>query len=298
VNTKKQARAAAAPGPAEIARRFGPAIAPVTISRVPIFAPVDRRPTRETTVAVETPWGRVQVTGHLGQRHRQLLDAAVAAAVAISDAGDGGARILFGAYRVMRLMGSRSWDYRWLEALMSDLRRAEVRIEEVGHAFPLIVTGILTSYGRVPAPLARRRQPRRPGAQVSHRPDAASPELIQITISPAWWAMWADRPVAHYARYLRGIAAMGAVAQAVARLALTQQWGWRMRIDNALRAVGGWDDGHTPSARQRRHHARVSLARDTAALAGLGIQLDGDTLAYTPVSGVWVSVPPDPDPRT
>jgi hypothetical protein len=103
-------------------------------------------------------------------------------------------------------------------------------------------------------------------------------------------AIWADRPVAHYFRPLQAIAAMGGVAQAVARLAITKRPGWRMRIENVLRAVGAWDDAHTPSARQRRHHARVSLGLDTVGLGELGIQLTADTLEYTPVAGVWVSV--------
>jgi len=52
--------------PATIVRRYGPAIAPVVISRLPVFAPVNLRPARETTATVRTAWGRVRVTGRLG----------------------------------------------------------------------------------------------------------------------------------------------------------------------------------------------------------------------------------------
>lgn len=284
---------ATAPDPAKIARRFGPPVAPVTISRLPIFAPVARRPARESTAAVVTPWGRVQVTGRLSQHHRQLLDAAVASAVSITPAGDGGAQLLVEPYQIMRLMNSRSWDYRWLEALLSDLRRAEVKIEETGHQFPLLVTGILASYGRVPGGEKHLR-----GIRMSHRSRSdESLDLIQITISAAWWQLWGDRPVAYYAHHLAAISRMGAVAQSVARLALTQQRGWRIGVDRALRAIGAWDDRHTPSARQRRHHARTSLATDAEALAAIGVRLTDDLIEYAPPGDVWVSVPPPPEPE-
>ena len=285
---------ATAPDLAEIVRRFGPGIAPVTISRLPVFAPVGRRPARESTATVETPWGRVQVTGRLSQHHRQLLDAAVATAVAIRLTEDGGVHLVIEPYQIMRLMDSRSWDYRWLEGLLADLRRAEVRIEENGHEFPLLVTGILTSFGRVPREKENRGGI---GRRVSHRSDPGSEDLIQLTISGAWWGMWRDRPVAHYARHLAVIGRMGTVGQAVARLAVTQPRGWRIGIDRALAAVGAWDDGHTPSARQRRHHARTALTADAEALAGIGVRLADGQIEYVPPGDVWVSVPPPAEPR-
>lgn len=270
----------------DVVERYGPALAPVIISRLPVFAPVERRGRIERTVTVTTAWGEVSVTGRLTQLHRSLLDAAIATALpdASHPTEDGGVTLVCDPYRLCRMMGTSTWDYEWLESLLRDLRRAEVRIMENGYSFPLVVTGILTTFGRYD------RQKRLYPGRLSHRKDDRR-DMILLTISAPWWSMWSGQALSHYKQVLPQIGRLSGLGQAVARLALTQQTGWRIAVNHALQAVGAIDDGKDAAARMRRMRARRELLQDRDGLADLGIDITGDTIVYHPSARTYISVP-------
>lgn len=273
------------PSPAEVAAQYGPPIAPVVVSRVPVFAPTERRTRTERVWHGETPWGSVAVTGCLTQLHRHLLDCAVATALEATPTDDGGITLIVDPHELMTLRGSTSWDYRWLEALLEDLRRASVRLTDRDGEFPRQVVGIVTRYGRYD------RQRRLAPGRVSHRADGRR-DMLAVTISGAWWGMWGDRPTAHYAAHLRAIATLSPIGQAVARLALSQRDGWRIGIDGALQAVGAWGDGDGHTAHKARQRARRPLGDDADRLGALGVHV-GRMIEYRRTPDVWVSIPPE-----
>ena len=283
------AKSAMLPTRKEVINRYGPPLAPVVISRLPVFAPVDRRKPVERTVSQKKPWGEVSVTGRLTQLHRSLLDAAIATALKWRATEDGGVLLVCDPYRIKRLMVTKSWDYRWLESLLEDLRRARVRILENGHEFPLVVTGVVTSYGR----FAKQRllQPGR----LSHRSDDRR-DMIYLMISAEWWSMWRDQVLVHYAEVLPEIGRLSGLGQAVVRLCLTQQPGWHIGVDHVLRAVGAIVAGAVgPAARKRRQRARWDLRADAEGLRRVGVEVEGDTITYHPPAGTYISVPARPE---
>lgn len=276
------------PSPAEVAAQYGPPVAPVIVSRVPVFAPTERRTRAERVWHGETPWGSVTVTGCLTQLHRHLLDCAVATALEATPTEEGGVTLIVDPHEMMTWRGSTSWDYRWLEALLEDLRRASVRISDRADGFPVQVTGIVTRYGRYD------RQRRLARGRISHRDDGRR-DMLAITISGAWWRMWADRPTAHYAAHLRTIAALSPIGQAIARLCLGQRDGWCIGMDRALQSVGAWSDAMGATPHKARQRARRALAEDAGQLAGMGIVLDltRRTIAFRRPPDVWISIPPN-----
>lgn len=250
-----------------------------------MFAPVERRGTAERTITATTSWGEVSIVGRLTQLHRQLLDAAIATALLADPSEDGGMRLVVDPYRICRAMGTSTWDYGWLESLLRDLRRAEVRIVERGHQFPLVVTGILVAYGRYD------RQKRLHPGRLTHRGDDRR-DMIYLTLSAPWWAMWRTQALVHYATVLPQIGRLSGVGQAVARLCLTQQAGWHISVDRVLQVVGAITDGPGTAARKRRSRARQEILGDHEGLAQLGITITDGTLTYRPPRGTYVSVPP------
>lgn len=269
--------------PQNIETRWGPPLAPVTISRLPVFAPRRRRDRQERSVTIPTPWGTVTVTGRLTQIHRHLLDCALATAIGTEELGGGAMRLVVDPYTLTRAMGTSTWDYNWLEGLLRDLRRAEVRIVEHGHAFPLAVSGILNDFGRYD-----RQKRLRPGL-VSHRPDDRR-DMIYLVASAAWWSMWQDRPLAHYRDLLPALGHLTGLSQAIARLCLTQRDGWKIGVAKALAVVGAWadtNDAHSPEARRNRR-LKATLQAEADPLARLGITLDGEVLTYHRPRGAFV----------
>ena len=273
--------------PEHAAARYGPPLAPVILSRVPVFAPVDSR-NRAPDVAIwETSWGQVEVRGgRLTQVHRRLMDAAVAthlrAELVPHPTQPPGMMLVGDPYQITHTMGTSTWDYRWLEGLLRDLRRAEVVIREKHRPIPTSVTGILADFGRYDT---KRRLH---SGRLSHRDDELR-DMIYLTISGPWWALWADRPVAHYRDLLHGISRLKPASQAVARLCLTQADGWHITVDNALRTVGAWDTARTDTAAQRRKRWRRTIRRDAERLREIGIHLDSrDLLTYHRPPSVYV----------
>lgn len=275
---------------AAAAKRFGRPLAPVAISRVPVFAPTKHRPPERTWELV-TPWGRVRVQGRLCQTHRQLLDAAVACHTASLDDPLGGKILTVDPYRLMRTMGTRSRNHVWIAELLDDLAQAKVEIRDTSGNL-VVSSHIVQEFGRWD-----RRRIAVPAwqAPLLGREDR---DLLYVALSGPWWALWGRQPAAHYAAHLPALGKLSGVGQAVARLCFTQPAGWQIREDKLLAAVGV-TTGAGGVERKARATARAALRADAEGLEHMGITCQqGGLWRYRPVAGaVYVSPPPGQGPE-
>ena len=230
-----------------------------TQGRVMLYQP-SQRPERRTGDWQATAWGRVRVTGRLGQRHADVVEAVCSTALARREIEDGGVELLVDPHQVRRAIagGQGQYSSEQLHVLLADLRGAVIEIEtpamvEQGQR---IIGGLIDHW--VPSSRAVT-DPLSGGVRQLWRVRLGVALAALIRADAAIW-----RDPAPVARLGSG------VSQAVARHVLTHSsaplGGWR--VDGLLDAVG-----IEPSDRR---NARRRLRQDAAGLAVLGIEIDGD----------------------
>ena len=244
--------------------RRGRALVPAstrTQSRVMLYQP-SQRPQRRAGDWQMTAWGRVRVTGRLGQRHADVVEAICATALARREIEDGGVELLVDPHQVRRAIagGRGQYSSEQLHVLLADLRGAVVEIEtpELAAAGQRIIGGLLDHWI--------------PSSRVVADPLAGSTrQLWRVRLGVALAALIrADQAIW---RDPAPIARLGSgVSQAVARHVLTHsaapRGGWR--LDGLLDAVGARAGGRA------RREARMAVRGDAAGLAALGISVRGD----------------------
>lgn len=209
---------------------------PQIASRVPIFAPT-RRATERISERVETAWGCAVISGRLGQRHRDVLDAISFTMSHWKETGDGGVMVFVDPAHLRTALGREKYTYRQILDILRDLRKATIVLRD--HATKRVIETspvLVVEYGDE----IERSEDRRLQGRIR--------EWI-ITISSAWVQLYATP---HYyppavLRLKRG------VSQAVVRLMLSHKPGATYRIDTALDAVG------VPATGQARRDARRRL---------------------------------------
>ena len=226
-------------------------------SRVPIFSPT-RRPTKRVQCAVETAWGRVRVTGRLGQRHRDLLDALDDSTLQKVTTTDGCQHRLVDPHKLRAILGRKGGRAAagMVEGLVKDLTEALLQIDTtsglhiLGHIFDE----------------ARWHEGAGPGEAARFGRDAR--RLYRLKMGAAWCQFIQKDLQFSYDRKLIGALQYG-VSQAVARLLLTHRGCTRVEVDTALEQVGVG-----PGERQPLWDARRRLAGDREGLLGLGIVIN------------------------
>ena len=232
-----------------------------TQGRVRLYQP-SQRPERRAGDWQVTAWGRVRVTGRLGQRHADVVEAVCSTALARREIEDGGVELLVDPHQVRRAVagGHGQYSNEQLHVLLADLRGAVIEIEtpELAATGQRIIGGLLDHW--IPSSRAVTDPLTRSTRQLWRvRLGVALAALIR-----ADQAIWRDpAPIA---------ALHSGVSQAVARHVLTHsaapRGGWK--LDGLLDAVGARAGGRA------RREARMAVRGDAAGLAALGIRVLGD----------------------
>jgi hypothetical protein len=239
----------------------GNAVTPTSTTaqaRVVLYQPSQRPRLREGDWA-ETSFGRCRVTGRLGQRHCDLVEAILYCAERRRDVSDGGVELLVDPARVRKTLSDSRYSFTQIEKLLAELRAATIVIETPQFDFP-IIGGLIDHV--IPSPMTRP-DPLTGGERNMWRVrlGVALVMLLEHDLS----LYYDPAPIA---RLQHGI------SQAVARHILTHKiepmGGWY--LDTAIAAVAGKTTG------QAIRDARRRLKDDAEELRVMGLILDGDRI--------------------
>jgi hypothetical protein len=219
-----------------------------------------RRPKRLNKHEIATPWGRVRVSGRLGQQHADVFEAICYEREKKAVMEDGRIKLLVDPYRVMKRARVRSWEQ--FNDIVHELREATIEIMEPVH---LACVGGLIDH----ADKAMKAD----GTPITrHNPLTGGERYMwRVEIGKAFCKLvagdvWVGYDPAAIAALDHGI------SQAVARHVLSHQTqpvgGWR--LDTLIEAVSG------PLDSVAMRHRRRELREDAEALRGVGIVIDGE----------------------
>ncbi|WP_131111332.1 hypothetical protein [Sulfuricystis thermophila] len=226
--------------------------------RLRLFQPTRRpRPLRDVEIA--TPWGRLIITGRLGQSHADVMDAICYHAERRVDMNDGRIKLLVDPARVRRAcrLGGEQ-----LEKIARELREATIQIKEPQEIACIggLVDHIDTALRADGSPITRHN-PLRGGERELWRVELGK-ALCKLIARDAWVG-YDPAPIA---RLQHGI------SQAVARHVLSHKTapagGWR--LDTLIAAAAGEVGG------QALWDKRRELRADAGGLAAVGVLLDGE----------------------
>jgi len=96
-------------------------------SRVVLYQP-SQRPTLRTGEWMETSYGRCRVTGRLGQRHADVLEAIMYCAEKTRTVSDGGVELLVDPAQIRKTLSDSRYSFKQIEKLIVDLRVATITI--------------------------------------------------------------------------------------------------------------------------------------------------------------------------
>jgi len=223
-------------------------------SRVALYQP-SQRPTLRTGEWVETSYGRCRVTGRLGQRHADAVDAIMYCAEKMR-AASGGVELLVDPARVRRTLSDSVYSHEQLWVLLKECMSAVIEIKTpkmraMGHLIDSVTESAVTR----PNPLDG---------------GAGTRTMWQVRLGEAFVMMLKDDLKLYYdpapiARLKCGI------SQAVARHILSHstepRGGWH--VDTLITAVTG-EVGSTAMRNARRY-----LQEDAEELRALGITFAG-----------------------
>lgn len=241
--------------------KSGNTVAPTSTAaqaRVRLYQP-SQRPEIRRDEWLETSFGRCKVSGRLGQRHADVVEAILYCAEKRRDVSDGGVELLVDPARVRKTLSDSRYSFAQIEKLLAELRSVTVTIETPRFDFP-IIGGLIDHV--IPSPMTRR-DPLTGGERNLWRVrlGVALVMLLEHDLS----LYYDPAPIA---RLQHGI------SQAVARHILSHKTeptgGWY--LDTTIKAVAG----EMPSEAMRK--ARLRLKEDAEALKALGIEIDGDRI--------------------
>ena len=224
--------------------------------RIPIFSPT-RRPQSVSSWRVETPWGWAQITGRLGQQHRDLLDAARMVAEREEWTFDGQMHLLVDPAKLRAVMGGDGVNWPLLMTWFVDLMRTivdfHVNSQDI-NGFGGLVSGVVEAK-------TDQHPSTRPGAWAEGR------RFIKISFGDGWSKLLADDCVMKYPlRHVVGL--KHGFSQAVARYCLSHT----QTRDTVAGLAQKLDAGGRLRVR------RSELSADASGLASLGIIIDGDKI--------------------
>ncbi len=241
----------------------GPVVAPVHISRVPVFEPTFKRPYRSENEEFRTSRGVVRVNGKLTATHRKILDAIFAEALHTEDMGeDGPMVVVVDPFSVAKTAGVSRHHPKWLRGKLDEMQSATVELTRLKNGIPgdrfwgQIISEVRESDDfRVALP---------GGAFVGDR------ALWEVTISAVWMRLYDTDLVVRYALLLPEINQLAHGATHAFALHVLSHRRHTRYIDDILRDVGALRDGMTRVAQEA---VRQSIREEAAALKRLGIHL-------------------------
>ncbi|OIQ91717.1 hypothetical protein GALL_263480 [mine drainage metagenome] len=247
-------------------------------ARVRLFQPT-QRPTPRNGEWITTAWGRCSVTGRLGQRHADLLEAIQFCAERREDEPSGMIRLLVDPARVRKVMSDARYSQKQIWVLLREMRAVTIEIDTQERR---IMGGVINE-----AEYTRKITRRDPFTGEARR-------LWVVWLGKAWAEIMRLDKALNYdptpiVRLEHGI------SQAVARLLITHSvdrqpnGGWK--IDTVIEATAG------DLCDQALRDARRRLRADAQGLAAIGIRIDGDRIrrvAHPPTETAQsVAHPPD-----
>lgn len=226
-------------------------------ARVVLFQP-SQRPRDRRGSWVQTQYGRCRVTGRLGQRHADVLEAMLYVAERRRDTDDGGVELLVDPAALRRMLSDHQYSYSGIQDLTAELRAASIEIvtPEMEASGDRIIGGLIDH--AVPSPRTRR-DPLTGGERNLWRVrlGVALVTLLDHDLN----LYYQPAPIA---RLRHGI------SQAVARHILTHKnqpnGGWH--IDTLIRAVSGEN-----ANKKAIHNGRYRLRQDADLLDEIGIDI-------------------------
>ena len=226
------------------------------LARLPVFQPTQRATSRVDDARTNA-WGSVCVSGRLGQRHADVLEAILFHAQATHEGADGTLHVLVDPARVRRTLSDAGHDSKRIRAWIEELINARVNVS----APRLALEGTLLS-GLRETDKATRRNPLTGGER----------RLWVVTLGPLLVKLIAADPIKRYHDPRHVACLIHGVSQAAARHVLTHRQeppgGWT--LDGLIGIVAGDLTGHVLRDRRR------DLRADAEGLARLGIQVTGD----------------------
>ena len=259
----------------------GPAIAPVIVSRIPVFQPKFKN-LNTGTWTWETAWGTVTVSGRLGALHRKVLDAIFAEPIKTKRIKESGAQMMvIDPYQVEKLAGVAHHP-QWLKTILRDMQQANVTIINK-------ITGV-QYWGHIISDIWLSQHPAEmPGGALT-----GQRALFVVTISPGWMQIYDTSIVMKYRNVLPVLASLESGATYAMILHVLTHSGGCFAVDDVLQTVGvPW-----PSMSRQRRHAILREVRDAdPQLQKLGMELyiqsDGRLMvSYHPTGDITFANPP------
>ncbi|MDY0311189.1 MAG: hypothetical protein RBR20_03610 [Desulfobacterales bacterium] len=233
----------------------------VAQARVMLYQ-ASQRPCRREGEWLNTSFGRCRVTGRLGQRHADLVEAVLYCAERRREVSDGGVELLVDPARLRKTLSDSRYSMTQIKKLLADLRAAVVEIEtpELMRSGERIIGGLIDHV--IPS-LMTRSNPLTGGKRY----------LWQVRLGVAL-VILLNRDLKLYydpspiARLRHG------VSQAVARHVLSHKnepsGGWH--LDTVIDAVAG------QMSNKALRDARFRLRKDAEKLHRVGITIDGERI--------------------
>lgn len=228
--------------------------------RLALFQPT-RRPRYFRNESIETPWGKVRITGKLGQQHEDVFDSICYEREKRGELEDGRIKLLVDPARVRRRARITSGEQ--FQDIIDDLMSAVIEIIEPEK---LWCSGHLIDH--------IGKATKKDGSMIMRpNPLGGARHLWRVEIGKAFCTLvksdlWVGYDPSAIAALSRGI------SQAVARHVLSHKdaprGGWK--LDTLIRAVAGEVSGKAMRDR------RLDLRRDAEDLAKIGIEIEGDRL--------------------
>lgn len=239
----------------------GNAVTPTSTSaqaRVMLYQPSLRPRPREGDW-MDTSFGRCRVTGRLGQRHADIVEAILYCAERRRDVSDGGVELLVDPARVRKTLSDSRYSFTQIEKLLVELRAATITIETPQFDFP-IIGGLIDHV--IPSPMTR--------------PDpltGGERNLWRVRLGVAL-VMLLEHDLRLYYDPVPIARLQHGISQAVARHVLSHKveptGGWY--IDTVIVAVTG------EASSQTMRDARRRLKEDAEKLRQIGLVIDGDRI--------------------
>ena len=246
----------------EIQTIFGYPTATVIHSRVPLFQ-ATRKVRTVTKWACRNVWGSVEVSGRLGQVHRDLHDLIMTVGKEYRRGELGDLHIVIDPAEIQRLMGMKS-DPRFLDRLLEDMRQARVFLEYQDGRASLggIVSVVDKKYQEIPGP----------GGFMEKR------MLWLVTISRTWVQVYDFFMRVRYEPALRIILQMkSGYSQAMARFFLTHSGKMSMAFEDCLKILGVDREGKK---------VKQEIKHDLSQLEKIGIVIEGEMVRYVQQPGL------------
>lgn len=239
----------------------GNAVTPTSTSaqaRVMLYQP-SQRPRLRDGDWTDTSFGRCRVTGRLGQRHADIVEAVLYCAERRRPVSDCGVELLVDPARVRKTLSDSRYSFTQIEKLLAKLRAATITIETPQFDFP-IIGGLIDHV--IPSPMTR--------------PDpltGGERNLWRVRLGVAL-VMLLEHDLSLYYDPAPIACLRHGISQAVARHVLSHKveptGGWY--LDTVIVAVAGQASG------QAMRDARRRLKEETQELREIGLALDGDRI--------------------